>query len=513
MQDHLQTTLVVQVETVGGQYLSARLLSPWRSHVVGREWKDIEHKLQAKAVRELRSAIPRKWLMSDPLAALPIVSQALIKLEPPERLLAWQEPIEVTLETFRWEMPDGMCLVKVPAVHCDLYGPSADIDDVVVNEQIRVALVRLGDRYDLWDVRKRFFQRSFSYRLITVQSPLKGHGAAKQSKAESAKSLLAEQRRQTVTLRAVASDLSRAQLEPVFGRNSQAIDVAEYLMGQTPQSVLLVGPAGVGKTAIVHQLVHLMSQADTPLTAAPASKPPTTKAAKPADETTPAIALSNDLQLSAVISGLRGRKIWSTTGSRLVSGMSGMGMWQERCLKLIREAHATHGIVHVGSVTELMEAGKIEGQPGVASMVRQAVARGRLVIIGECTPEQIALIEREEPLLLRSMVRYDVTEPAPAEVTSILRQAAEYRTATAARKQSRRCTFTESALEELNGLHRRYASYSALPAQPLRLMQSILERSAAGSVIDAAEVARAFATQTGLPRFLVDDSVTIDLER
>ncbi|MGN6544450.1 MAG: AAA family ATPase, partial [Aureliella sp.] len=200
-------------------------------------------------------------------------------------------------------------------------------------------------------------------------------------------------------------------------------------------------------------------------------------------------------------------------GSRLVSGMSGLGMWQERCLKLIREAHATRAVLHVGSVVELMEAGKIDGQPGVASMIRQAIARGRLLVIAECTPQQVALIEREEPLLLRAMVRYDLQEPEPQEVGAILRQAAQYRVAASARKESQRCRFTDEALEELHQLHRRYASYSALPAQPLRLMQTILERSPPGAVITASDVARVFSSQTGLPRFLVDDSESIDLEQ
>lgn len=465
-QEFIQTTLVVQVETIGGQYLRGRLLPPWRSQVVGRDWKEVENKLRAKAVPELSRAVPRKWLMSDQLNALPQRSEALVELAPFRRGQAWHAPVPIQLDSFRWDLPDGMCLVKVPAVRCDLFGKATEITHDLVADQIRLALLRLGDHFDLWDVRQRFFQSSFSYRTLTLNSPLKLDGHSRKKSSE------AEQRKQTATLRSTASDLSRAELEPVFGRDQQVADVAEYLVGQSPQSVLLVGPAGVGKTAIVHRLVQTAEQL-----------------------------------------GLGQRKIWSTTGSRLVSGMSGMGMWQERCLKLIREAHATHAIVHVGSVIELMEAGKIEGQPGVASMIRQAVGRGRLLIIAECTPQQLALVEREEPLLLRALVRYDVSEPETDEVRDILRQAADYRVKVSDRKESRRAHFTDHALEELNRLHRRYASYSALPAQPLRLMQTILERSSPSASIDATDVARAFASQTGLPRFLVDDSVTIDLER
>ncbi len=466
MPETLETQLLVQVEAVGGQYLSARLVSPWKSHVVARDWKDAETRLRIKAAREIARAAPRKWLMSEQVAAMPVCSITHVTLKPPRRELAWQEDIDLKLETFRWEMPESMALVKVPAVHCEMFARTEELTDDLIAEQIRIALVRLSEKADLLDLRQRFYQRSYSFQLLKLDNPIG------KTPDQSPKSEAARLRKQTTTLRSAASDLTRAELEPVFGLDQHATEVSEYLIGATPQSVLLVGPAGVGKTAVVHRVVQMAQKL-----------------------------------------GLGNRKIWSTTGSRLVSGMSGLGMWQERCLKLIREAHATRAIVHVGSVVELMEAGKIEGQPGVASMVRQAIARGRLVVIAECTPEQLALIEREEPLLLRSMVRYDLSEPEPATVTDILRQAAQYRTSVSARRQSQRCHFTDHALEELNRLHRRYASYSALPAQPLRLMQTILERSPPATTIDAADVARAFASQTGLPRFLVDDSISIDLER
>lgn len=476
----LALSLIVQVEFVGRQYVHGKLLPPWRTQVVGREWKDVESKLRSKALAELRRSVPRKWLMGDQLVAPPIESSIAVLLEPPTRSPQWTEPIELSLQVFHWTFDEAMALVRVPAIGCELLGPIEQIDEAVIREQIRVSLVRLGDRFTLDDVRRRFFQRHFEYRMVKLDYELQPDSGSIDPKDP--KSIRSSFRKKTVTLRAVASNLMKAQLDPIFGRVSNAKELSDYLSGLTPQSVLMVGPAGVGKTAIVHQLVQQIQTAEKSPTAG--------------DE-----------------SPLAGRIVWSTTGSRLVSGMSGLGMWQERCLKLIREASATHAILHVGSVIELMEAGKIEGQPGVASMIRQAVARGRLLIIAECTPEQVAIVERDEPLLLRSLVRYDVSEPAPAEITDILKSAAVVHSQIAKRKHKPLTQFSDAAVEELHRLHRRYATYSALPAQPLRLMQTILERSPAGSMIGAAEVARAFAKQTGLPRFLVDDSITVDLEK
>lgn len=466
MHEAVKTILMVEVESIGGQFTRARLLSPWRSQVVGRDWKEVESKLRVRALRELGRAVPRKWLTNDQLTLPPAVSQTEVELPPPGRGNAWQTAVALHLDTFRWELANGMCLVKVPAVRCELFGKSTDVTKETIDEQVRVAVVRMGEQLDLWDIRQKFLQRSFCFRTITLESR-----PGRETPGHEKKSA-AELRKRTVTLRNTASDLTRAELDPVFGRDKQATEVAEYLIGQSPQSVLIVGRAGVGKTALVHRIVQLSTQL-----------------------------------------GLSEKKIWSTTGSRLVSGMSGLGMWQERCLKLIREAQATHAILHVGSVVELMEAGKIEGQPGVASMIRQAIARGRVQIIAECTPEQLVRVEREEPLLLRALVRYDLTEPDPGTITTILRQAADHRVKAAARRESLRCHFSDHALEELHRLHRRYATYSALPAQPLRLMQTILERSPSGSKLEASDVARAFANQTGLPGFLVDDTQPIDLDQ
>ena len=509
----LQLTLVVQVETVGQQYLNAKLMSPWRTQVVGHDWKEVESKLRSKAIAELRRASPRKWLMGDHLATLPIASSIEIKLKAPVRSAEWVEPIHVSLSVFRWELSDGMSMVRVPALGCELFGPAGDINDEVIQEQIRVSLVRLGDRYSLGDVRRRFLQRSFEYRQLQLEYPLRSEQAGVD--ALDTKAVQAAFRKKTATLRAVASNLMLAELDPVFGRDQQVSELAEYLSGLTPQSILLVGPAGVGKTAIVHQLVHRLQElkpVDGSTRKANAADSAPRSNAEPGSDAA-RTSSTNQLAQSAGIASLAGRLVWSTTGSRLVSGMSGLGMWQERCLKLIREAHATQAIVHVGSIIELMEAGKIEGQPGVASMIRQAVARGRLLIIAECTPEQVAIIEREEPLLLRSLVRYDVSEPPAAEITTILKLAAHEHARLAQRRRKPLTQFSDSAIEELHRLHRRYATYSALPAQPLRLMQTILERSQAGATIESADVARAFATQTGLPRFLVDDSIAVDLDK
>src|SRR6266550_3056917 len=93
--------------------------------------------------------------------------------------------------------------------------------------------------------------------------------------------------------------------------------LAEALAGANPASVLLVGPSGVGKTAAFVELFRQRRR-----------------------------------------HRLGHAPFWMTSGSRLIAGMSGYGLWQERCQRLCREAKHEEAILHLGNLVELMEVGK-----------------------------------------------------------------------------------------------------------------------------------------------------------
>ena len=196
-------------------------------------------------------------------------------------------------------------------------------------------------------------------------------------------------------------------------------------------------------------------------------------------------------------------------------------MWQQRCHKLIREAHKTSAILHLGSLTELMEAGKIDGQPGVASMIRQAVARGKLLAIRpSARRSSYQLSSAKIQCSCALSLRWKSFEAEPAKLLEILTSAARERSERVTQQLQRTSgltatdavRFTAQAIEELHRLHARYATYSALPAQPLRLMQTMLEQIDRPVEFTAKDVAAAFSAQTGLPEFVVNDAVPIDLE-
>lgn len=449
--------VTVGLEHFGAQFVRARALGPWKVQAVGATDAEALQRIQKKLAKALGKSLPSTYFQTN----LPEEHETWItkiELKPVARSSAWQEPLQVELQSFRWLLEDGQAYVLVPAVACTLFGSQEELTDEEVATQAKVALNRLAQDRDLLELQYRFTSRSFRFQRLMIDVAAHA-GANDQDKGKA-------ERRKTSTLRSAASDLSNAPLPKVYGLDHKARELAECFQGEHPQSILLVGPAGVGKTALVHRLVRMR----------------------------------RDL-------GLENRKIWSTSGARIVSGMSGMGMWQERCSKMIKEAHQTHAILHLGSLFELMEAGKIDGSPGVASMVRQAVSRRRLVAIAECTAEQLAVVEREDPMLVRSFVRMDFEEPTSQWTSQVLTQAA--------RDLYVNEPFSAGAIEELVRLHTRFATYSALPATALRLMRTMTKQETKETIEEksAHDVARAFAKQSGLPRFLVDDSITLDLAK
>lgn len=454
MNEKIPVVVTVQMERLAEQLVRGRPLGPWKLEAVGRSDTEVQKKLATRFQKILPRALPTDYFEG----ALPDVHehwQTHVQLEPQDHDGRWTEPVDIALDSFRWQLRSGQCVVRIPAINCGLFGNPDELDEAEVARQARIGLLREAENLDLMQIRQKFASRTFTFCSLQIEVPIGGEQEKRAGKRAELK--------KTATLRATSSDLTIAKLAPVWGLDRAASNLAQHFLGEAPQSVLLVGPAGVGKTALVHRMISLRESLS-----------------------------------------LGDRKVWSTSGARIVSGMSGLGMWQERCSKLLRQAHATKAILHLGSLFELMEAGKIDGQPGVASMVRNSVSRGQLQAIAECTPEQLAMVERDDPMLLRAFTRIEIKELPGDKIIEILTQASN--------SIHTDSSFSPQAIEELYRLHTRFATYSALPAAALRLMSTMQDGKPDTRVFEADDVARAFANQTGLPRFLVDDSVKLDLD-
>jgi len=426
-------------------------------------------------------ALPRVWTRLKPARFESF--ELNLSLHPPVKRLTWREPIDLKLHVVRWTHGDAAHVALVPALGIEVLSPK--LTDLESNPD-QTSMLQRHVRAELQ--RRGALENLLRLLLLTRTHELTIAPAFFQAEIRTPRQVMASGRQKEQkksTLEQTAVDLTKQRLNPAYEVDHAVENLAEALVGRAASSVLLVGKAGVGKTAVVHELVRRRATL-----------------------------------------GLGATPFWSTTGARLVAGMTGFGMWQERCEALWQEAEKTNAIVHFGNLVELVDTGKSEhNTQGLASFFRQRFARRQALAILECTPEQLSVVEREDPGTLKVFRQLIVEEPSAEASRKILqRYAAEFprRTLDTKTKSQRRQAIrsrptapriSDSGLELLDRLHRRFAGYSAYPSRPLRFLRGLLEGHAAElAPIGVAEVIAAFAAETGLPLFLLDDQMAFDVE-
>ncbi|HZN07257.1 MAG TPA: AAA family ATPase [Pyrinomonadaceae bacterium] len=463
-------------------FLAEALLFPEVSRF-GGDLQKLERAVTKNATRIIEGeALPRVWTRLKPASLEPF--DVTLSLDPPAKRLTWREPIALRFDAIRWSQGEAAHIVRIPALGIEVL--STKLTDFqttpeqtsMLQRHVRAELQRRGALGNV--LRLLLLNRT---RALTVV-PASFNADIRTPKQVMASVGKGEQKKSTLEQTAV--NLTTQQLSPAFEVDHVVEKLAEALVGQASSSVLLVGKAGVGKTAVVHELVRRRERF-----------------------------------------GLGSTPFWATSGARLVAGMTGYGMWEERCDSLWQEAEKTNAIVHFGNLVELIDTGKSEhNTQGLASFFRQRFARRQALAILECTPEQLSVVEREDPGTLKVFRQLIIDEPSPEASRKILQQFADkfrYDAPVIKRKAKQRLAIlqtirasppiNDSALELLDRLHRRFAGYSAYPSRPLRFLRGLLQRlETKWDQIGDNEVIAAFAAETGLPLFLLDDHVRFDTD-
>ena len=450
-------------------FLAEALLFPEVSRF-GDDPERLQRAVIRNAVRIIEAeALPRVWTRLKP--ASPESFELNVTLDPPAKRLSWREAIELRLDVIRWTHSESAHVAFIPALGIEVLSTKLADQISMLQRHARAELHRRGALGNLPSL--IFLNRS---RELTVV-PASFEAEIRIPKQVVASAGKTEPKRSTLEQTAVS--LTPEKLSPAFEVDHVVEKLAEALVGPAASSVLLVGKAGAGKTAVVHELARRRGRF-----------------------------------------GLGATPFWSTSGARLVAGMTGFGMWQERCDSLWQEAEKTNAIVHFGNLVELLDTGKSEhNTQGLASFFRQRFARRQALAILECTPEQLSVVEREDPGTLKVFRQLMIEEPSPEASRKILKRFADaFPLGTAKTNKSKgriamqpRSLITDPALDLLDRLHRRFAGYSAYPSRPLRFLRGLLQTHATDSIGDA-EVITAFAVETGLPLFLLDDHVAFDTE-
>ena len=193
----------------------------------------------------------------------------------------------------------------------------------------------------------------------------------------------------TPTLDQLGIDLTQAsrdgKLDPVIGRSDELARVVQILSRRTKNNPVLVGPPGVGKTAIVESLAHQVNAGEVP-------------------------------------DNLLNRRVVTLDMGALVAGTKYRGEFEERLKKVIEEIKAAGNcILFIDEMHTMVGAGAAEGAVDAANILKPSLARGELQCIGATTLDDYRKYVERDPALERRFQPVNVEEPTTEETFEILR--------------------------------------------------------------------------------------------
>ena len=250
----------------------------------------------------------------------------------------------------------------------------------------------------------------------------------------------------------------RGRLDPCIGRERECDALIDVLCRRTKNAPILLGEAGVGKTAIVEGAAKMLAE---------------------------------DL----VPAALRGKTIISVDVASVVSGAKYRGDFEERFRGLINEAISRgDAILFFDEIHTLVGAGAAEGAIDASDMMKVPLGRGMISVIGATTFGEYEKYIEPDPALSRRFTPIPVAEPD----NELARRMIEgVRTVY---EKHHGVTITSSAIEAAVGLSRRFIKNRYLPDKALDLIDDAscaVSKTGSGTVVTAADVEVALRRRCG----------------
>ncbi|GAA1387495.1 ATP-dependent Clp protease ATP-binding subunit [Pseudonocardia kongjuensis] len=278
-------------------------------------------------------------------------------------------------------------------------------------------LVKLGA--DLNRVRQQVLQLLSGYQ---GKEPAES-GTAGRGEGTPSSSLVLDQFGRNLTQQA-----REGKLDPVIGREKEIERIMQVLSRRTKNNPVLIGEAGVGKTAAVEGLAQAIIKGEVPET-------------------------------------LKDKQLYTLDLGSLVAGSRYRGDFEERLKKVLKEIRTRGDIIlFIDEIHTLVGAGAAEGAIDAASILKPMLARGELQTIGATTLDEYRKYVEKDPALERRFQPIQVSEPSVAHTIEILKGLRDRYEA------HHRVTITDDALASAATLADRYINDRFLPDKAIDLI-------------------------------------------
>ena len=186
--------------------------------------------------------------------------------------------------------------------------------------------------------------------------------------------------------RDIVEEVKKGKVDPVIGRDEEIRRIVQVLARKTKNNVILIGEAGVGKTAIIEGLASRIVKEDVP-------------------------------------ASLRGKTIYELDMGALVAGAKFRGEFEERLKAVLNKIKESEGkiILFIDEIHLIVGAGKADGALDAGNMLKPMLARGEIDCIGATTLNEYRLYIEKDRALERRFQQVLVSEPTVSDTISILR--------------------------------------------------------------------------------------------
>ena len=246
--------------------------------------------------------------------------------------------------------------------------------------------------------------------------------------------------------RDLTKDVADGKLDPVIGRDEEIRRVIQILSRKTKNNPILIGEPGVGKTAIVEGLAWRIFKNDVPVS-------------------------------------LQNKTLYELDLGALVAGAKYRGEFEERIKRVLREvAQEGNILVFIDELHTLIGAGGAEGAMDAANILKPALARGEIQIMGATTIGEYRKYIEKDAALERRFQPITVEEPTEAETFSILNGLKEKY------EQHHHVVLTTESLQAAVKLSSRYITDRFLPDKAIDVMDEAASKARLGSSVKSKEL-------------------------